>query len=185
MKRTFITAFSFLALSSIFGCGGSGSPGATILADLLTSFEATEFTLGSTDFTKGTAPDSVHFTGGTTATVLMPTLYKTGFSAWQVTGVSTVATADLDKPASIVKLYAANQGTGQGVIDVYDESDVLIANATTTVAVGSMMVAGALKVFIAADLGVAGISKVTVTTNTAGVGEATWIDDFSVTYPTP
>ncbi len=167
------------------GCGGSGSPGTAILVDLFMGFEAAEVAPGTMDFTKGTAPDSVRFTGGTPGSALMLQLYKTGLSAWQVTGVGTVATADLDKPASIVKLYAANQGTGQGVIRVYDESDVLIPSATTTVTVGSMMVAGALKTFIAGDLGVAGISKVTVTTSSGGLGEGTWIDDFSVTYPTP
>ena len=182
MKRTFITAFSFLALSSIFGCGGSGGIGAIIFADLLTSFEPADFTLGSTDFTKGTAPDSVHFTGGTTGTAGLGHLYKTGIASWGVFGPSTVATADLDKAASVVELYAANQSTGTGLIEVFDESDALIASSPVTVT--NMMLPGARKVFIAADLGAAGIGKVTVT-NGAGGGDATWIDDFTVTYPTP
>ena len=180
MKRTSTFASIILLLTVLPGCGGSGGGGATIFADIFTSFEPSDFTLGSTTFTLGTAPDSVDFTGGMTATIGQGHLYKSGIASWRVTGASAVMVADLDKDAAIVVLYAANEAGGQGEIRVYDETDTL--KFTVTITVTSMMVPGAKFVFIATDLGATGISKIEVT-NGPGAGDVTWIDDFGVTYP--
>ncbi|MCH7905480.1 MAG: hypothetical protein IH944_13070 [Armatimonadetes bacterium] len=181
MRRNRLLAFTIAPLLLLAGCGG-GSGTSSFQFDQFTSFEFNEFPPFSTDFTLGTPPKSVRFTGGRTLTVGVPNLYRTGIAAWEISGVSTVATADFDTPATAFALYAANQGSGQGIIRVYDESDVLIA--TIPVVTDNMMDASALIVRTAGELGVAGIGKVTVTnTSIPGNLNKTWIDDFSASQP--
>ena len=180
MRRNRLLAFTIAPLLLLAGCGG-GSGSSSFQFDLNTSFEFSEYPPFSTDFTLGTPPKSVRFTGGRTATVGVGAFYRTGIAAWEISGVSTVATADFDTPATAFALYAANQGSGQGIIRVYDESDVLIAEIP--VVVTDMMEPAALIVRTAGELGAAGIGKVTVT-NTAIPGDnKTWIDDFSASQP--
>ncbi|MCH8234762.1 MAG: hypothetical protein IIC29_01400, partial [Chloroflexi bacterium] len=140
MRRNRLLAFAIAPLLLLAGCGGGGT--SSFQFDLFTSFEPSDWPLFTEDFTLGTPPQSVRFTGGRTATVGVPNLYRTGIAAWEISGVSTVATADFDTPATAFALYAANQGSGQGIIRVYDESDVLIA--TIPVVVTDMMETGAL-----------------------------------------
>lgn len=179
MRRNRLLAFAIAPLLLLTGCGG-GSGTSSFQFDLNTSFEFNEWPPFSTDFTLGTPPKSVRFTGGRTATVGVGAFYRTGIAAWEIDGVSAVGTIDFDTPATAFALYAAYQGSGPGTIRVYDESDVLIA--TIPVVVTDMMEAGALIVRTAGELGAAGIGKVTVT-NTATPGDKTWIDDFSTSQP--
>ena len=184
MKRTYIAALAILALSSIFGCGGRTGILAPVFIALSTSFEPADWALGTTDFTDGTAPESAHFTNGITLTIGVPNAYRSGIASWGVLNPSAVATIDFDTPATMVAFYAINAGGASGVVNVFDENDVLIPAATVNIVETNMMMNSSLVSFTAAALGVTGISKVTVT-NSSGVGHQVWIDEFSSLQPVP
>lgn len=185
MKRTYITAFAFLALLSIFGCGGrAGVTAPPVFTALATSFEPADWPLGTTDFTDGTAPESAHFTNGITLTIGVPSAYRSGIASWGILNLGAVGTIDFDTPASSVSFYAINAGGASGMVQVFDQNDVLIPAATMTIVETNMMMNSALVSFTAVALGVTGISKVTVT-NSNGAGHQVWIDEFSSLQPLP
>ena len=150
---------------------------------LFTSFEATDWPLGSTDFRLGSLPASVHYTGGLTASTLNPFAYRTGVAAWGVFAAGQVATADFDTvPAAAVSFFSVNVGGASGVIDVFDQNDVNVG--TFAVTQTDMMNNASLFSFTAAQFGVTGLGKITMT-NSGGAGHQVWIDDMTTTIPEP
>ena len=184
MKRigTYVSFVFVLALMS--GCGGRAGVTPIVVNALATSFEVVDWPLGTTDFTSGTAPDSAHFTGGITMTIGIPNAYRSGIASWGILNPGAVGTIDFDTPASSVLFYAINFGGASGVVQVFDENDVLIPAATVNIVETNMMMNSSLVSFTAVALGVTGISKVTVT-NSNGAGHQVWIDEFSSLQPMP
>lgn len=177
--KSITTYISFVfVLALISGCGGRAGITPPVFAALATSFESTDWALGTVDFTDGTAPESAHFTGGINITIGVPNAYRTGIASWGILNLGGVGTIDFDTPATTVSFYAINAGGASGVVEVFDENDVLIPSATVNIVETNMMLNSSLITFTAAALGVNGISKVTVT-NSSGSGNQVWIDDFS------
>ncbi|MCH7905482.1 MAG: hypothetical protein IH944_13080 [Armatimonadetes bacterium] len=145
--------------------------------NLFTSFEPPTIPLGSTDFTIGTPPDTAHFTGGIATSIGNFNAYRSGIAAWGVTTPNQVGTCDFDNPASIVSFWAVNLGGSAGFVQVFDNSDVLIA---TIPIIGTNMMVDPPMTFTAAQFGATGIGKFTIT-NGPGRFDQVWIDNLSAT----
>ena len=182
MKRIIAYASFVFVLALMSGCGGRAGVTPPVPIPLDTSFEPADWPLETTDFTLGTAPDSAHFTGGVTRTINVPNAYRSGIASWGILNPGAVGTIDFDNPASMVSFYAVNKGGASGTVDVFDQSNVFIVTIPITEI--DMMNDNSLISFTAKALGVAGISKVTVT-NSNVVGHQVWIDDFASLQPMP
>ncbi len=171
----------FLALTLTLGLLLTSSQ-ASAQVNLFTSFEPVDVPPNSTDFTLGTPPNSVRFTGGIALTVGNPFAYRSGFYGWAILNQGTVGTVDFDNPASFVSFYAGNLFGGSSVVDVFDQADVHIGSIPITGT--NLMNNNSFISFVPGDFGAVEIGKVTVT-NLSAAGNQVWIDDFSATVNTP
>ena len=98
--------------------------------DVSTSFEGDAPNTG--DFTLGTSPKTVTFTGGFTQTQGNPSLYRQGDKSFMVRSGDT-ATITFETPAESVTFWYIDQNN-QSVLTVFDQTDQVISthNGTTT-----------------------------------------------------
>jgi glucose/arabinose dehydrogenase len=146
---------------------------------LATSFESSDFPIGSTTFTLGTPPLAADFLGGETVQFVGGVFYKTGVAGWEIEGPTAMGTITFDQPATAVQLFAVNGGDGQAAIEIRDTQGATLANATVTAS--NMAAPEAEFNFTFPDIGAVTVTNPSVVEGTA----RTFVDDFSGTLTTP
>jgi len=132
--------------------------------DETTSFEG----IRSDDFTIGRAPTSARFTGGTSTSIGVFRLYRTGLFSWMVFDDGRTGRIDFDAPADIVDFWVIDSSGGvSGEVRVVGLSGQTLATLDPTLSFTNQRLEG-----------LGPIGAIEITNSDADLGESTVIDDF-------